>query len=177
MWSLNCKRADCGRPLLATDVVGDVNRWMSEVVAATPDGTRLIGTYDGYGGVGQHVGALVDVVGETSVWHMSCWELEGRPGYSGPSKLAEDQGYFFDEGKYDIPDPMPAGTLVTSVEAGTPEAPVSDLLDGAWHLRSDVTVTRVDLVRWLVRYRRVAVAAGVGPLVDEPAWLARVPRA
>jgi len=47
--------------------------------------------------------------------------------------------------------------------------------DGADHLRTNVEVTRADLVTWLLRYRRLATQAGHGPLAAEPAWLARVP--
>lgn len=41
-----------------------------------------------------------------TVWHHTCWLLAGSPGdYRGQSANAADQGHFFEEGTYDIPEP------------------------------------------------------------------------
>jgi len=100
-FSYECKR--CGRSILIVHGVegGALNEWMREAVAVEENGTILKGTYDGYGRVNDH-----DLSDEPAVWHLACWELAGKPTeYPGPSGGASDQGWFYDEGDYDIRDP------------------------------------------------------------------------
>jgi hypothetical protein len=81
----------------------DVNEWMSEAVSISPDGAVHIGTYDGYG----RIDSAEEAVGcGATVYHRACWELEGRPvTFYGESTHSADQGWFFDVGEHDLPDP------------------------------------------------------------------------
>lgn len=50
--------------------------------------------------------------------------------------------------------------------------------DSAGHLRNNVTVTREDLVTWLLAYRESALSGGFNAralAASEPEWLNRVP--
>jgi hypothetical protein len=80
-----------------------VNTWMTEIVAIQPDGAIHVGQYDGYGSVG----GAEDVIGaDATVYHVACWETAGRPmKYQGASPHSADQGWFFDDGAHDLPDP------------------------------------------------------------------------
>lgn len=87
----------------ATDT--GINNWMSQAVALTPDGQRLLGEYDGYGRIGE-VGNEDQI--EAAYLHRACWEVAGKPdfeAYGTPSGYAADQGWFFDEGAHDLIDP------------------------------------------------------------------------
>ncbi len=105
-FSWNCKR--CGHPMLSRYVANDINRWMTQVVVQTADGSRVMGEYGGYGDVGNH--EIEPVYHGTTegpeCWHKDCWEASGKPEYEGPSADARDQGFFFDEGAHDIPSPL-----------------------------------------------------------------------
>lgn len=98
MFSWLCR--GCGHPLLAPRATSAVNRWMSDAVVLTKK--RVIeGGYDGYGRVdGRELSA------RPCCYHRACWIDAGRPGYSGPSKGAPDQGWFFDAGAHDLPEPV-----------------------------------------------------------------------
>jgi hypothetical protein len=68
------------------------------------------GDYDGYGRllIPGDVADEAEVVvnHENSVWHEACWKVAGEPTeYRGASDRAEDQGWFFDEGAHDKPEP------------------------------------------------------------------------
>ena len=63
----------------------------------------LQGEYDGYGRVGG--GDIDDSRGEPCLWHIACWEVSGKPAYDKASENARDQGFFFDEGDHNIPQP------------------------------------------------------------------------
>lgn len=112
----------CGLSLLGTAAVVQANRWLSCGVAISPDDTVTEGTYDGYGELnGVH---CIDVFSEpwtpeaaaehrppeilpVSVWHKSCWIVAGCPRtFQGDSPYAADQGWFFDEDRYKVPDPL-----------------------------------------------------------------------
>jgi len=99
-FSANCK--GCGHPALCENATNSINRWMTDVVALTPNGSILIGPYDGYG----RIGIWEETVDYgNSVWHEACWEVAGKPGYDGPSDSAGDQGWFFDDPDHDMADP------------------------------------------------------------------------
>ena len=78
---------------------------MKRAVAIFPNGSRIIGEYDGYGRINDH-----DFYGtegyETkgdlgftkfSMWHEKCWEESGHPEFTEPATNAEDQGYFIED--------------------------------------------------------------------------------
>ena len=105
----------CGHPALSSYVTSEVNAWMTQVVSISPpnefsSGTPAemhIGEYDGYGRVG---GAEYAIGEDATIWHVACWELAMKPvGWQGESRRSADQGFFFDEGVHDLPDPRIAG--------------------------------------------------------------------
>ncbi len=72
--------------------------YMKEAVYLTPNGSVVIGEYDGYGRINDK-GCETEIdweSGEAELWHRKCWEKAGKPSYEGPSTDAEDQGYFYD---------------------------------------------------------------------------------
>jgi hypothetical protein len=95
---------DCGHSVLSPYSTNEINKWMSEAVSISKDSKHVhIGTYDGYGRIDEAEDAIGD---SQTVWHRACWEVAGRPfDYRGPSPRAKDQGYFFDDGDHDMPDP------------------------------------------------------------------------
>ena len=111
----------CKNPILPTFNTEVINAWMSDCVAIYSDGTRVRGFYDGYGRLdnedgdcvaGDEDGSVEPVCCWTSnndgptVWHAACWYNAGQPKrYEGQSAHAPDQGHFFDEGTYYIPEP------------------------------------------------------------------------
>lgn len=101
----------CKHPLLSIAATNQINRWMTRGVAITPDGTIHKGDYDGYGRLypeDEDYDAEREPVvnGENTVWHMACWRAAGEPKeFRGASSPAEDQGWFFDEGAHDMPEP------------------------------------------------------------------------
>jgi len=104
-FSQDCK--SCGHAALSSYVTNEVNAWMSDVVSISPEGDIHMGEYDGYGRVG---GADYAVGEGATVWHRACWELAGKPlDYQGESRRSSDQGYFFEEGAHDLPDPRIRG--------------------------------------------------------------------
>lgn len=110
VFSVDCTQ--CGHPLLSANVTNDVNRWMNQAVVLFPDGDRVSGPYDGYG----RVGDLEDVVGleDVDAQHMACWRAAGEPGYVGPSRHSDDQGWFFKDGAHDMLEPAPVPAPVVS---------------------------------------------------------------
>jgi len=103
-FSYICK--ECGHSILSPySVDPEINAWMKDAVVLSPCGSRVIGEYDGYGRVG---GGYEDDHSYDGVWlHQACWEKAGKPEYDhydGPSKGADDQGYFF-RYEHDVIDP------------------------------------------------------------------------
>lgn len=93
----------CERSVLNPHSTTPTNAWMAEAVTISPTGSMHVGIHDGYGNVDDAEYAIGD---DNTVWHRACWEQAGRPtDYRGASPHAEDQGYFFDDADYDIPDP------------------------------------------------------------------------
>jgi hypothetical protein len=77
-----------------------VPEWFTEVVILRPNGSRFIGTYDGYGRVDEL--ELIDL-GDFELFHRECWERSGKPDYQNNARNARDQGFFFpDESVYEV---------------------------------------------------------------------------
>lgn len=108
-FSQECER--CHKSILSPYSISQTNAWMSVVVVLYPDNNIFKGIYDGYGRVEINGGKTIveDAVGwDNQVWHAACWELDGKPTtYTHASQAAADQGYFYNEEDYDIPDPRP----------------------------------------------------------------------
>jgi hypothetical protein len=67
---------------------------MSKAVVQGQEGDTATGLYDGYGRLESGFGEveLTDRDGHFALWHKACWELKGRPAFSGTSRPAHDQG-------------------------------------------------------------------------------------
>ena len=112
-FSWNCR--GCEHPLLSLWATNPTNAWMQRaVVVESPspwsEGRVLEGTYDGYGRLdGQEINHQYSGTGteykEPGCWHRACWVKAGKPADYAPSKSADDQGYFFDEGEHDLEEP------------------------------------------------------------------------
>lgn len=108
MFSWECRR--CERSILSHMAVEPHNRWMCSAVALLPRGSVIMGTYDGYGRIDDNLDIYNG--GEPEIYHRSCWELAGKPmKFTGASKHAADQGYFYEEGKYDVLDPLETANM------------------------------------------------------------------
>jgi hypothetical protein len=121
---------------------------MSNIVAITPNGSIIKGIYDGYGNLngGAEVEAPAMAEADVTVWHAACWSHAGSPQeYRGPSPGSADQGWFFEEGDHDMPEPQP-----------TPDAPTDS---ERWVVRAfsrDVTnPTDDEAVAWYVQDTRL----------------------
>ena len=102
-FSANCN--GCGHPILTSHRTNAINEWMNIGVAITPNGDIVTGWYDGYGNLDQQR-EFCAVGHDTTVWHEACWVAAGSPAeYRGPSELSEDQGWFFEPGAHDMPEP------------------------------------------------------------------------
>lgn len=127
MFSQDC--AGCGHPALGQlATTAGVNTWMSDVIAITPTGGIHAGEYDGYGHVD---GAELAVGDSNTIWHRACWEVAGKPlDYRGPSVDSADQGWFFEDGAHDLPDPRTGGASAsTSNGDADPVAAMTELLE------------------------------------------------
>tara|TARA_R110000824_G_scaffold304530_1_gene492337 strand:+ start:2363 stop:2695 length:333 start_codon:yes stop_codon:yes gene_type:complete len=87
--SWNCK--GCNESIKAPDGIPTSIAWQNQCVLLEPNGSIIIGQYDGYGNVGhwEYDGS------EPEMWHNKCWCSANKPSYSGPSASASDQGYFY----------------------------------------------------------------------------------
>ena len=112
LFSANCEQ--CSNPILPTFNTSEINDWMSLGVAVAKNGHVTLGRYDGYGRLEDLDGVVHDagVGGWTAdksgpaVWHYACWQIAGSPTeWRGESASSPDQGHFFEEGTYDIPEP------------------------------------------------------------------------
>lgn len=99
----------CGHPALSEQATEAVNDWMNDVVAITPHGSVVRGSYDGYGTLrepGSDIEHEFAVGAGNTVWHTACWEEAGHPTFfRGESRRSQDQGWFFGDGEHSIPDP------------------------------------------------------------------------
>lgn len=101
--SFDCKH--CSHPMLdpmATDK--GINEWMSSAVMLTENGSRVIGEFNGEG----HSVGGAELEYDAVYVHEACWRAAGKPDfeeYDGPSKHSDDQGWFFETGAHDMPEP------------------------------------------------------------------------
>lgn len=103
-FSWNCK--SCGHPALVHNATDrGINDWMAQVVILEKNGDRISGEYDGYGRAGHWDYNERSAAGEPCLYHLACWEVAGKPAYSGGSVYAADQGWFFEDGDHDLLDP------------------------------------------------------------------------
>lgn len=110
-FSFRC--VECGLPALSPYVLNPTNNWLGHIVVHFKGRRKpLEGVYDGYGRFTTGVGNDFDDEAERNTLgydkkftlrHHACWERAGRPGYTGESDPAHDQGWFFPDGKYDFP--------------------------------------------------------------------------
>ncbi len=102
MFSFKCK--SCKHPALMSNL-RPINRWMNDVIVIFKDGERVVGQYDGYGGLGE--GKRRFGFSESfTLYHQACEEVLGAPQkYAGKSLSAADQGHFYKPGAHDMPDP------------------------------------------------------------------------
>lgn len=114
-FSADCK--GCGHPLLSLIASNEVNIWMNLGVIITVDGEIFVGSYDGYGQLwcddeeqipeGEWSVMGIGSPSGPTVWHEACWKVAGYPtDYQGPSEAAADQGWFFERGAHDLPEPQ-----------------------------------------------------------------------
>lgn len=89
MFSWNCEA--CGFSLRDCSGCSE-DSWMGTAVVLTPDDSRVIGHYDGYGRVGESFD-MGETDGKFTVYHKACWVLAGKPEYTVTSKDARDQGF------------------------------------------------------------------------------------
>ena len=88
-FSWNCK--GCGESIKAPYGIPKSIAYQNECVVLEPNGTTVVGSYDGYG----RVGGWEYEDGEPEMWHHKCWEAADKPNFSSPSSHADDQGYFY----------------------------------------------------------------------------------
>ena len=93
LFSWNCKK--CGHSIKSPYQIPTGWEYMNEAVLLEPNGTIIVGQYDGYGEIDGH--PVHWESGEPEMWHKLCWDNEGNPEYSGGSDSASDQGYFYDD--------------------------------------------------------------------------------
>jgi len=109
MFSWECK--GCLHSILGPYVLTKQNTWMNKATALAPDGSLLIGEYDGYGRIKST--DLMDFSGGEvpELWHYGCWMVSGCPKYEHPSTHAQDQGHFIVPQNYDHDDPQECGKM------------------------------------------------------------------
>lgn len=92
----------CEHPLLSHQATTKgVNEWMNDAVAIHA-GRPVVGSYDGYGSIG----GFEHATDSATCWHEACWRLAQCPLSSDTiSASAPDQGWFFEDGAHDLPDP------------------------------------------------------------------------
>ena len=95
--------------MLYKGATNDINAWMNDVIVMEKNGTRVSGSYDGYGRVtSDSLGMTYSInweTGKPDCWHRACWIADGCPEYECESPHAHDQGFFFDEGDHDMVEP------------------------------------------------------------------------
>lgn len=92
-YSADCK--GCGHSVRHDGSVNSTSRWMTQAVVVSSDGDVGTGEYDGYGSVMPHnKNADCYALQGKEVWHRACWEIAGKPEFTGASRSAYDQGHF-----------------------------------------------------------------------------------
>ena len=94
LFSWNCKK--CDHSIKSPYNVPTGWDYMTEAVILREGENPIYGEYDGYGRIGAFE---VNSFGgdEPEMWHKKCWDNAGNPEYSGGSKYADDQGFFYDD--------------------------------------------------------------------------------
>ena len=92
-FSWKCK--GCSESIKAPYGIPEEWEYMNEAVLLESNGNIIIGSYDGYGNVGEHE-ICYDPL-EPEIWHKKCWEEADKPEYTGSSEYAADQGFFYDK--------------------------------------------------------------------------------
>lgn len=94
-FSWECK--GCSESIKAPYGLGEQQKWQNEAIVMYDGWSRTHqGSYDGYGRLDGHD---VGYNGTPEVWHLDCFTHESlvnkTPTFSGGSKGADDQGYFY----------------------------------------------------------------------------------
>ena len=92
LFSWECK--GCDHSIKSPYDIPEGWEYMNEAVLLQEHEHPIIGDYDGYGRVGGY--DIQMVTDHPELWHKKCWENAGEPEYTGHSKHAEDQGFFYD---------------------------------------------------------------------------------
>jgi hypothetical protein len=91
-FSWNCK--GCEESIKAPYNIPENIKWQNDCVLVREDKDPLIGQYDGYGRIDDY--EITWETEEPELWHEDCWMDEDRPMYTGSSRHAADQGFFYD---------------------------------------------------------------------------------
>jgi hypothetical protein len=106
LFSWDCK--GCGHPLISHWYIEKDNRWMMDGVFIELNGKEHRGSYDGYGRLDDtDIVEILDME-NPCVYHVACYELLERPGYTGPSNRSWCQGAMTcgkDEHDHNVPEP------------------------------------------------------------------------
>jgi hypothetical protein len=92
-FSWNCK--GCGESIKAPYDIPTSMLWQNQAVALMPNGTIVIGQYDGYGKMTYEAAEIPDDGVEW--WHYRCWCDAKKPNFTGASDYSHDQGFFYDD--------------------------------------------------------------------------------
>ena len=92
LFSWKCK--GCDHSIKSPYDIPEGWEYMNEAVFLQEHEPPIVGDYDGYGRVGGY--DIKMVTDHPEMWHKKCWENAGEPEYTGHSKHAEDQGFFYD---------------------------------------------------------------------------------
>jgi hypothetical protein len=166
-FSFRCR--GCGHPMLSDGATNNINKWMTKVVALEKNGAKKIGEYDGYGRVEEtNPEDFDDVSDSADWWHLACWRHSGKPGYKGPAKNARDQGWFFDDGAHDMPEPRSS----SDVKDGQKQSESQDqAAKDAWNKaikssqKGEMNMdqkTRMEVAKTLVKLAKAINASEVG---------------
>jgi len=85
-FSYECKHCDHSI-LSSASIDPEINGWMKDAVVLSPNGSRVIGEYGGYGDIGGMDSSEGDIGGDAVWLHQACWEVAGKPEYDHFRKL------------------------------------------------------------------------------------------
>ena len=79
-FSYECKK--CDHSILSSySSDPEINGWMKDAVVLSPNGSRVIGEYGGYGDIGGMSAGEGHISGDAVWLHQACWEQAGKPEY------------------------------------------------------------------------------------------------
>ena len=85
-FSYECKH--CDHSILSSySADPEINAWMKDTVVLSPNGSRTIGEYGGYGDISSLSVGDGDIGGDAVWLHQACWEVAGKPEYDHFRKL------------------------------------------------------------------------------------------